>query len=55
MSSEREKDWAGLSLAGGEVLSAYELHESFVESKASAKLLLTRLLVLCACSSGTQS
>ena len=53
--SERDKDWAALSLASKETLSAFELHESFTEKSLAAKLLsLTCLLVLCACSSGTQ-
>ena len=52
MSSEKDKDWAGLYLASKEVLTAYDLHESFAENKSSVALSLTRLLVLCACSSG---
>ena len=50
---DREERWAGLCLAD-DVLSAHELHDEFAKKAAKSKASLTRLMVLCACSSGTQ-
>ena len=52
--SDREQDWAGLCLFDGEVLSAYELHEKFTEEEENSDPIKsrTRLMTLCACSSG---
>ena len=50
--SDRKEDWAGLCLANDEVLSAYELHEEFTKEGSDLKESRTRLMVLCACSSG---
>ena len=50
---EKEKHWVGLCLADDEVLSARELHEILTEENSNPVLRLTRLMVLCACSSGT--
>ena len=52
--SERETNWAGLCLADEQVLSAQELHAIFTEEDPSPAARLTRLMVLCACSSGTR-
>ena len=50
--SDREEDWAGLCLANDEVLSASELHEEFTKEGSDSKNTRTRLMTLCACSSG---
>ena len=50
--SDRKEDWAGLCLANDEVLSAYELHEEFTKEGSDSKKTRTRLMTLCACSSG---
>ena len=50
---DRESDWAGLCLADEEVLSAFELHEEFTKKRDSGSMRSrTRLMALCACSSG---
>ena len=50
--ADREENWAGLSLPSGETLSANELNDHFTEKSSSRTAWLTRLMVLCACSSG---
>ena len=50
--TDRKRDWAGLRLALGKVLSAAMLHKRFTGKKPSSVARLTRLMVLCACSSG---
>ena len=49
-----EKEWAGLHLARESILSANEVHELFTKEDGNPLVARARLLVLCACVSGTQ-
>lgn len=53
--SDGDENSTGLCLAGAEVLSARELYECFTKKSPRSKPRRTRLMVLPACSSGTQS